>query len=452
MQRLELLSTALSQDDYRTAISSIQKNKKLYSATNRYLFYMDIGLLFHYAGIYDSSIAYLLKASDIYDALYTRSVSNEAASLLINDNIRPYRSHPFEVILLHQTAQLGYLAQGNIEDALVEARRTQLLLDTWSKKEAARKTSMGEGLFHCITSAAYSANNDEDDAAIAAYKAIKAYRQGPINLPPLVSECAYATLARNNRQSDIEELGLSALSERSSMRKDSGQSELIVIGYAGRGPVLRERVWWGTYVVDGMLILHHTEADGTMETMTMPAPPLTDDEKNNGQKTKSGTTLHIKVSVPEVQSYPAETKSFVIRSPSLTRPVQTEVADDIDVLANDALEQARTVTFARTVTRVVLRTIAAQKAKAEMQTASPLANLIFSLTTDIAADQLEHADTRICLALPKTIQIARISLRPGAHSFEIAAQGDQGILGAKTFADVNLLPGQKKFLLISSLR
>ena len=62
---------------------------KLYGKKNLFLYHMDIGALYHYAGVYDSSTNHLLQAADIFDDLFARSITNEAAAIMTNDNIRP---------------------------------------------------------------------------------------------------------------------------------------------------------------------------------------------------------------------------------------------------------------------------------------------------------------------------------------------------------------------------
>ncbi|GLP95776.1 COG3014 family protein [Paraferrimonas sedimenticola] len=60
----------------------------------------------------------------------TISVSNlgaNATSVLLNDNVIPYRGPGFERIMLHQYQALNYLMQGDSEGALVEVRRANEL-------------------------------------------------------------------------------------------------------------------------------------------------------------------------------------------------------------------------------------------------------------------------------------------------------------------------------------
>ena len=145
-QRYEKLSRVAGKQDFLGAAAAIRKQSALYGSESRLLFHMDLGLVYHYAGMWDSSIAHLTRAAAIHDELFARSVSNEAASILINDNVRPFRGRPHEIVLLRQFLAFDYLALGQYDEALVEARQTQLYLDEHRRKSPGAGYS-DDGLF-----------------------------------------------------------------------------------------------------------------------------------------------------------------------------------------------------------------------------------------------------------------------------------------------------------------
>ena len=456
--RFEKLAGATANDDYLSAISTIQHHgKKLYGKTNAYLYYMDIGVLFHYAGRYDSSNVYLLKANDIFNDLFARSVTNEAASFLINDNVRPYRSRPYELVMLHQFIALNFLAKGNADEALVESRQADLLMQELQRKDKRGVAYSTDGMFHYISSIAYDEAGKTDDAMISLYQAVEAFKKGPVALPGPIKDYSCYMLQKNDRAEDVKRLEISAETPQDQVAGlDNGKSEIVVVGYAGRGPVLREDNWWGTFILGGGLLMNHTAPDGHVETMNMVAPLLPEKEWEkaaHGQKTAAGTTFHVSFSLPGERILPSETKYFTVSGPAVTSPVTTVTINDFDLQAAKNLDDTRVATLGRTAVRVVLRTIAAQQAKKKMETKSPIANLLIGLGTDFLADQLEHADTRSCFLLPKTIQIARIPVAPGTYVIETAAHNGAGaVIGTKTFESVEVKQGEKKFVFVSSFR
>ncbi|MGA2506348.1 MAG: hypothetical protein ABSF80_02615 [Chitinispirillaceae bacterium] len=459
--RFNKLAGTTEKDDYLSAISSIQRNcSKWYGKTNEFLYCMDIGVLYHYAARYDSSAVYLQRAAEVYDGLFARSVTNEAASLLINDNVRPYRSRPYELVMLHQFNALNYLARGNTDDALVETRAVQLLFNEWERTDRHDQTYSNDAMFHYLSSMAYDAAGDYDDAMISLYKAVETYNRGPVALPPAVKNYAYYMLNLNDRGQDTSVLGISAdVPSEKVPGLQNGLSEIVLVGYAGKGPALVEEKWWGTYIRGGMLIINHTDARGAVETFTMPAPPLPEEEyekASEGQKTDLGTTFHISFSLPRIRTFNSMTGYFTVRGMAGNAPEAPEtsvVINDLDRQLAKNLEDTRTATMIRTVIRTTLRTITAQKAKDKMKSSSAIGNLLLNLGTDVLADQLEHADTRTCFLVPKTVQIARIPVQPGTYTLEAAAHSETGaVIGKKTFENIQVKQGEKKILFYCSFR
>jgi hypothetical protein len=456
--RFDHLRGYTERDDYYAAISSIERHESSwYGSTNRFLYDMDIGALYHYAGRYDSSSRYLQQAAATCDDLYTRSISNEAASLLVNDNVRPYRSRPYELVLLHWLNALDYLAAGNTDDALVESRAVQLLFNEWERNNPHDRKYADDAAFHYLSSIAYDAAGNDDDAMISLYKAVAAFEQGPVALPPSIGNYAYYMLRLNNRDQDTGLLHLSADVPRERVPGiGNDRTEIILIGYAGRGPALVEDKWWGTYIRGGLLAVDHYDDRGSIESFSMPAPFLPEQEYEKaaeGRKNDIGTTFHVSFSLPKMRTFRSWTSYFTARVAPGSPQVTSVVINDLDGQLAKNLEDTRTATMTRTVVRTVLRTIAAQTAKSKMETSSPLANLLLNVGTDALADQLEHADVRSCFLVPKTVQIARIPVTPGTYTVQAEARNAEGgVIGTKTFDNVEVRQGQKKFLLYCSFK
>lgn len=452
--RFDELSKAAKKNDYISVINTIKKKPKLYGQTNRFLYYFDIGTLFHYAHQYDSSNFYLNEAAEIFNELFTKSITVEAAALLTNDNVRPYRSKPYEMILLHQIMAFNFLAKNDFSSALVESRRTQLLIDEWKRKDRKGIKYTSDGLFHYMSALSYAHTGEPDNAAISLYKSVKAYQQGIISLPDPVKDLAYYTFKENDREEDIKTLKISTNNPvENIIGLDNSKAEVILVGYAGRGPLLAENKWWGTWVKDGMLILHYNKkGEGEMETMTLPAPSIPDDPKDKGEKTKSGTTFHIKFAMPALKTFPSKSSYFTVTSQSIPSSVKSYKVNDLDKLCEKYLEDTRTQTVIRTTIRVVARTIASEKAKNKLESDNAIANLFVNFGVDLLSDQLEQADTRSGFLVPKTIHLARIPVESGTHNFTVAAHTSSGsVVNSKIFEGISVKPGEKKFIFYSSM-
>src|SRR4051812_48400819 len=84
LTRYDAITKQASSQDYLDAVKLLKKERsKLYGSQSSLLYDLDVGLLYHYASAYDSSIVYLTRAVDLHEDLFAKSVTNEAASLLV---------------------------------------------------------------------------------------------------------------------------------------------------------------------------------------------------------------------------------------------------------------------------------------------------------------------------------------------------------------------------------
>jgi hypothetical protein len=400
----------------------------------------------------------LQESQQVLEDLYARSVSNEALSLVTNDKARPYRSRRFERLLMYEFAAFNYLAQRRSDAALVEFRKAGLVIDEFKRQDGDKNKYNDNGLLHFVEAMAYANENKQSDAEIALYHAVDAYNRGPLSLPDLVAQEAYATLTYADRQADVTQLGLTGVGEAvEDPRPIYGSgSEIVLVGFAGKGPVLKETVLWATYVVDGFLFGHYHNAKGEKVNFKFPAPPLPDvqKEKKEGkagkEKVKSGSTFHIKFAIPSPAPRESRTDKFVLQVGD--EEVGSRQMCNNDVLLKTHIDDTRMRTIARTAVRVLVRTIAAQKAKKQMRTKSPVANLLVNVGTDALSSQLERADTRMSIFLPKTIHVARVPVEPGTHQVNVAALGKGGtVVTTRQYQDVQVAAGEKRFVFMASL-
>jgi len=449
-QRQKELGKTVDAGNYLATIDDIKANgKKLYGETNAFLYYMDIGVLYHYSGLYDSSNAYLMKASEIYDDLFAKSVTNEAAAVLTNDNVRPYRAKPYELVFMHQIAAFNFMATGKFDEALVETRRVQLYFDEWERTVAKAKKYHTDGMFHLFSSLAYERTGEESNSLISLYKSVEAYKMGPVPLPMEVRGFAYDRLKAGDREDDVRLLSLTPNDGANKWDAKQGQEEIVVVGYAGKGPNLIEQSWSGTYVRDGLLVLTaSTKGSKGTETdvITLPAPGLPP-----GNEGKSGTTFHIKLSLPKLETNASKTSYFQAQLGGKT--YKSVVVNDIDKQTKKALDDAWNDIILRSAVRVVVRTFAMQKAKERTNIDNPLGNLMKNVAMDAAAGQMEKADTRMCFMLPQSVHAVRIPVEPGTHTVTLNVyDGSGGVIGKKEYKDVSVGRGEKKVLFHNSLR
>jgi hypothetical protein len=441
--RYEALAPVFEHKGIEAAINEVKKQQEdLYGEKTEFLYYFDLGVLYHYNGNYKESAANFDKADKIYDDLYTRSISNEAAAIVTNDNIRPYRARPFEVLVLHEMQIMNYLALKDVDGAMVEVNRAQKAMTELYQKDNDKTND--NGFLRYLTALVYEMAGEPDEAAIAYYKTVKAYNENILNLPKEVREFVIESLKRTDREDDIKTLKLDNALETPKAKAyyDLGQ-EIIVIGYAGHSPILGELYLSGTYISGGALNLTYKDGKtGKMESVTLGAPPVAG--ASNGQ------TFHISFALPEAHSFKSKVDHFNVTVDNQSSRPEKVMALDKELEMNLKDDFASTMT--RTAIRVVLRTIAAQAAKKAMETDNAIFNLFTSIGTDIAQSQLEKADLRIALFLPNSFQMTRIPVEPGSHEVSVAAEGDAGTVKVFNFGSVPVKKGEKKFIFVPAVK
>ena len=87
------------------------------------------------------------------------------AAILTNDNVRPYRARPFEILLMYQYQILNYLAIGDLDGALVEVRRAQLAMERLYQKDKDKVND--SGWLRYLSAIVYEMSGEHDDAAIS---------------------------------------------------------------------------------------------------------------------------------------------------------------------------------------------------------------------------------------------------------------------------------------------
>ena len=198
--RYEALAPVFEHKGIEAAIAEVKKQQEdLYGEKTEFLYYFDLGVLYHYNGNYAESAKNFDKADKIYDDLYTRSITNEAAAIVTNDNIRPYRARPFEILVLHEMQIMNYLAQKNIDGALVEVNRAQKAMTELYQKDNDKTND--NGFLRYLTALVYEMAGEPVEAAIAYYKTVKAYNENILNLPKEVREFAPTAKTTSERSS-----------------------------------------------------------------------------------------------------------------------------------------------------------------------------------------------------------------------------------------------------------
>ncbi len=421
------LDQYIYQQDYDSALKLMDDSKDSYKERNAALYYMEEGLLAHFAGRYDESNQSLLKAEAILEDLYTRSFSKQVASFVINDNTIPYRGEDFEDAMVNLFLALNYAGQGLMEDALVEARQVDNELNIInSRYEDENKNVYNEDAFiRFLMGVLYEANGEINDAFISYRKAEEIYRTDylphyGVGSPQFLIENLLSSGEALDFHTEIAEIQqvYPDISYPNQHAKRN-LAEILVIHYNGLGPEKVEGRW------------------------VVPMPD----------------GFIVKVAYPKFEQRNYEITHSIVRLQHLdsgkTYRFATVLMEDIGSIAVTSLDNRINRIKAKAVARVTTKYLATKIAAntAEEQAGSALAGLLVQVAGNIATVMTERADIRHWRLLPDEIRVGRMLVPAGSFEGEIDFMNAGGhVVMSKKITTFTAGSGEKKFITQRTLK
>lgn len=221
--------SALVRRDYPKALADLET---LASQENgdQLVYLLDYGVSLQIAGKYAESNKILLKADRLSEQVDYQSVSRIAGSLALNEEMVQYKGDTFEKIFINAYLAMNYLELGQLDEALVEARRIN---EKYLKYRADEKQKFELNFFSKYLSAIiWEADRNYDDAYIAYEEAYKIDSSVPSLHEDLIRS---AKLARRMDSYKEWKKKFPEVQEQASWY-DKTQGELVVIFQQGWGP------------------------------------------------------------------------------------------------------------------------------------------------------------------------------------------------------------------------
>jgi len=407
--------TMLARADYSAAISRVDAARnKGYTAKDRALFYLDMGMLHHWNGDYEKSNEYLEQAERTIEENFTKSVTRAAASLVLNDNTLAYAGEDYEDIYLNAFKALNYIALGQHDHAFVEVRRinNKLVLLESKYERMAQKLSEAEeaqmafrpGKSHFQESALgrylslllYRNDYKWDDVRIDLEKISRGWQLQPAVFPFSIPDFS-----------------------AEQQRRVAPKARLNIIAFSGQAP---DKTASSFYI--------HTEENLIILAGTS--------ENYLGKQRLSGLDA---IAWPNVEpGY-----HFKFQLPSMHRRVSRVGYIDVSVAGGEtmhlqrleSLENAALETFSikkpilylKTLTRAVVKGLAAEQAKKKMTgDMGEGGAFLIRILTDLFTDQTENADLRVSRFFPAEASIRELHLEEGVYDIQIKYYGYDGDL------------------------
>ncbi len=128
------------------------------------LYLMDLGMVYHAAGRHKEAISTFLRADKMAEIKDYTSLAAEAGSVLLNDEIKPYKGEDFEKVMINMYLAIDYSILGDFENALVEGRRVNRKLDRMITE--GKLPYRNNAFAKYLTAALFEARHENNDAFV----------------------------------------------------------------------------------------------------------------------------------------------------------------------------------------------------------------------------------------------------------------------------------------------
>lgn len=385
---------ALIAHDYDKATNNIEKSKFLTKKRNHLLYYLELGKAQHLAGKFEESNISLNRA-DLMMENY-RSVFDMALGVTVNEAIQPYASEAHEKILVHYYKALNYMQLGNVEEAIVEARRINLSSLQNEEDANGKDRKYGNDPFGLILMGMlYEADRDYNNAFIAYRNAKKIYDTDETGL--------FRGKEPYTLKQDLARTGAFAGMnyESTEVINDMPYGEAIIFWENGLAPIKEEKNMFFSltktngayYYISGDLVI-----------------PIDYDFEKNDSTFKASDIGLIRMASAFYRARPARTNSASLSHNKKTAKT-FQLIEDVTGIAFQIERDNYLKELGKNLLRLTLKKIS------EMAVAEK--NEYAGLALGIANVATEKADTRNWQSLPSQISYLRIPLEKGTNTIDI---------------------------------
>ena len=364
----------------------------LYSPQNNILFYLDRGMVQHYAEIFPGSFEDLHTAEQLIEEAFTRSITQEIGALLLNDTVREYRGEDYEGLYINVFNALNFHSMDNIESALVEIRRLNEKLNLLADRYERLSRRVIDSNQHLDPDQLPLEASRFSNSALARYLGVLFYR---------------AVGRSDSARIDYEELqrAFSLAPEvyhhpiPSSVHEElsipQGQGRLNVIAFTGLSPIKEEK----QIIIPLPFAFPHNTARISLPVMV-----------NRPQ-----TIIRTEVVLDSGER-------FVL-----------ELLEDISAVARETFKSSYSLTVLRSSVRAIAKaSAAAVGAHAAREQGGDGAGLLAGILGRVFNEAVERADTRIARFFPGQALVGGINLSPGTYAVTVNFYGHSGLINSQS--------------------
>ncbi len=391
--------------NYAAAVLRLESSKdKFYTKKDRVVYYLDLGMILHFAKEHERSNRMLSEAERGIAELYTKSISRAASSLFLNDNVLEYAGEDYEDIYLNIFKALNYLALNKFDDSFVEIRKINeklsLLEQKYIKladryntsKNKKKRFSAGKNKFH--------------NSALSRYLSLLLYRfEGKIDDAHIDKKKIDEVWQLQSHTYNFPKPNLESYFSKSAKVK------VNFISFVGRAPDKKAQTLHIHTEKDLLIISNSKENQNYKQNLQMI-------DTINWLGMPAG--YHFKFQLPVLKPRFSKVGKIKIIVDDKYK-TELQLLENIGKVATETYETRKPLIYLKTITRSVIKGLASQKGKEKLtqKINNPLLGLAARLATDVAVNLTENADLRISRFFPAKALIGEIALDAGIHYFRI---------------------------------
>lgn len=416
-QRIQAYYGSITSKNFELSDKLLEKNKLLKAPRNRLLYLLEKGRLAHLKGDYAASNVFFNEA-DYFMEDARQSAKDIAVGTLLNPMMQTYRGEAFEKFMLHYYKSINFLQLGDVDAALVEARRISLssyaLQDNVSERKYADDafSLMLQGILYeiagDINNAFISYRNSAD---IFIRNNFEYYEVAmPVQLKKDLLRLAYLNgfSAELQRYENILNLTYQA-------SPDSNGGELVLFWENGLAPVKDEQQFFFTLSRNGAGNFVFSDSYGGIHIPF--ASGIDFDPGASG--------------IDGIRSYRVAFPKYVEQSPVYKEASVSvndisyhfEKAESINALAFASLKERFLKEMGLTLSRLAVKKLAEYAARPKEDDKNKKEKEAMALAIQVFNFASEKADTRNWQTLPHSIHYVRLPLKPGKNKITISIRG-----------------------------
>ncbi|MDK2743151.1 MAG: hypothetical protein NDI90_09560 [Nitrospira sp. BO4] len=450
VNRYLLIEQSLVAGDPQRAAAIVEQTQKEYGAKGRLLYQMDRGMVLQLAGQYQQSCDVFERAEEEVERLYTRSIRSETAAFLTNDNALPYEGDAYEHVMINVVNALNYAAQGQLQEALVEARRVDHRLNMLGDRVTDTGKYRNDGFARYLSGILYEAAGDLNNAFIAYRNAYEAYgaMRGWLRMssPPSLRGDLLRTAEALNLTTEFESYRQAfpdaAWQPLSSLEQ---LAQVVMISYNGRAPRKEDLYLDLPISLDALQLV-------LINRGVFQSPYPRNRAMDGVLYGLNGRVVRVALPrlVPQKTRVAFENMTLT-DSAGHSVTVRSELAHNVTALAEKSLSERLPVITAKALARAATKFAMAEGVTRGAQhaagkDAAPWVGLLVELLAKGLAVASEEADKRSWQTLPDEIHVARTWVPPGQYRVSIQPSGS-GVAMEQNGQPLSLTAGQTTFII-----